>query len=215
MEIKEDLPLIVEQKRFLEDLIEGNIPKVRDLAQKTDEERYRIAREYLPPPYSPLTKEEEEFYGERDFITYLDVTNLQLAWYLIDQPKELRDRVSYLCLRGLREGIFQTAEIFRITDPREVANFGGADIDEKHYDAKEKKMKKTYEKLGDSRFVKRIDLIKESIKKRLEQDLSVRKQLAENNHTFLEYYSGNIAYSVSAGYGRYILTKKLQESGVI
>jgi len=120
MEKTEELPLIVQQKRFLEQLIEGNLDKARELAGLTEEEQYKISDKYFkrsPDFYEDLDKKEKTFIRSSGFHNYLDFNDLFPAWDLRDSSKELRKRVLYLCLRGLREGFRQFMEIHKLINP--------------------------------------------------------------------------------------------------
>lgn len=161
----EEVPLIVEQKRFLADLLE-------------------------PSP-------EKKDYTE------------QPAAYLEDEPREFRDKVLYLCLRGLREGFLQFMDIHRITDPINLTSSRttGFSYNERHYDFDKKEVIKTGS---------RIDTIEECIKKRLLEDPLIRKCLDWNNtQSVFEANCENIASSVASNYVCQIRRKELKKLGLV
>ncbi len=161
MEKLEELPLIVEQKRFLEYLLNPN----------------RI----------------EELH-------YLDPKS-----YLEGEPEEFKERVSFLCLRGLREGLLDLLEINRFSDLSKIAY--SEEYAEKKYDPVKMKMVKTE---------KEIDPIEERIKRRLIEDELVKKYLSWNgSQELFESNCKDIASGVSTHYAYLTREKELKLRGII
>lgn len=202
MEKTEELPLIVKQKRFLENLIEGNLEKARELAGKTDEERYRLALEFLVGPdksklekYMDKSSEDSKF---GNFLTYLDFSGTAPAWDLKDEPKSIRDRVIYLSFKGIREGVLQIAEIYRITDPEKIAKISSTYLRRKFLDPLEKKTEDINEiirrKIG-------VNPIQEEIKKRLLEDPILVNYFSSKRYSELfDVFCSNIALHISRQY---------------
>lgn len=120
MEEKDNVPLIVEQKKFLKDLIEGNLDKVREIAGLTEEERHKRSYEYLEGEVPSSRNEEESYLKSSHFYTYLDESGLILAWNLKNEPKEVCDKVIYLCLRGIRNGVLNFMSAKRVMYPEQI-----------------------------------------------------------------------------------------------
>ena len=118
--MEQEAPLIVEQKRFLEKLLEGNLDKVRELESLPDEEKYKRAYEYWGEEVPSSGDDEEKHLKNPHFYTYLDESGLILAWNLKNEPKKIRDKVIYLCLRGIRDGVLQFMSEKRIMYPEHV-----------------------------------------------------------------------------------------------
>ena len=125
--------------------------------------------------------------------------------YLEGEPKEFSDRLFYLCLRGLRDGISDLLEIKRFSETSQIAY--SEEYEEKRYDPMKKKMKKTGRK---------IDPIEERIKQRLLKDPVAKKYLDwTNSDELFESDCHDIASGVSTHYGHSIRQKELKLKGVI
>ncbi len=176
MEITEEAPLIVAQKRFLEGLIEGNLEKARELAQVSEEERYKRSYEYWGEEVPSSEDEEEKDLKSSHFYTYLDESGLILAWTLRNKPKESRKRVIYLCLRGLRDGILQFMSEKRIIYPEQAFK----------------------ERFSDFFYFKGLE---KHIQDRLARDSTIQKHFdLETSPEFFSYKCKNIARAVVKQY---------------
>ena len=196
MQQTEELPLIVQQKRFLTDLIEGGLSRARELESLPDEERYKRAFEFIVGPdksklkrYMDDSSEDSKF---SNFLIYLESLGIAPAWDLKDEPKSIRDRVVYLSLRGIRKGHLDYMSIFKISDPfsEKLGNFC---FNERNYDFDEKRNKKTGEL---------FDPIKEQIKNELIADQFLRDYFFRNGYS--ELFKGicfNIALHIADAYG--------------
>lgn len=149
---------------------------------------------------------------QKNFLEYLlnpdreeELCYLDPKGYLEGEPKEFTDRVYYLCLRGLREGLLDLLEINRFSDLSKIAYV--EEYAEKKYDPVKIKMVKTG---------KEIDSIEERIKRRLIEDELVKKYLAWNNSQELfESNCRDIASGVSTHFAHLIREKKLKLRGII
>ena len=161
MEIKEELAPVIEQKRFLENLLNPN--RVEELC-------------YLDP-----------------------------KGYIRGEPKEFSDKIFYLCLRGLREGLLDLLEIYRFSNSSKIAYT--EEYEEKTYDPVKKKMKKTGRK---------IDPIEERVKRRLIEDPIIVKYLSwGDNQEIFQSNCENIAMGVSTHFAHLIREKELRLRGII
>ena len=183
MKVKEELPLIVRQKRFLEQLIEGNLEKARELSSLPDEKRAEIARGY---------------WQGIDFDTYLEFLRLTPAWELKYEPEDIRERIIYLSLRGIREGLLQIAEINRIIDPEKIARQGSTYFKRKFMDPLDKAPIDVNEEIS-----KQIGVnpVKEEIKNRLRQDPVLEKYFSSKGYSLLfDGFCSNLALHISRQY---------------
>ncbi len=184
MEVKEEkIPLIIKQRRFLEQLIEGNLDKVKELASLPEEERAKIVRGY---------------WKGIDFDTYLEFLGLTPAWELKDEPKYIRERIIYLSLRGIREGVLQIAEIDRITDPEKIARQGSTYFRRKLLDPLDREPADINEeirrKIG-------INPIREELKKRLVNDPVLNEYFNNKGYTLLfDAFCAGISLGISRQY---------------
>ena len=184
MEVKEEkIPLIIKQRKFLEQLIEGNLDKARELTSLSEEERDKIARNY---------------WQGIDFDDYLEFLGLTPAWELKDEPKDIREKIIYLSLRGIREGILQIAEINRITDPGKIARQGSTYFIRKFMDPLDKEPVDINEeirrKIG-------INPIEEQIKKRLKNDPILNEYFNNKGYTLLfDAFCAGISLGISRQY---------------
>lgn len=145
MEIKEkQIPLIIQQKRFLEDLLRSSPEKI----------------DYLEQP----------------------------ATYLEGEPEEFRKRVFYLCLRGLRDGLFQAMLELEIKTDDPYRVFMELDIS---------------------------DHIGEGVKRRLLEDSTAFKYLAWcNSKEVFEGNCENIARGIAMAYSKQRLEKELKRCSI-
>ncbi len=199
MEVKEEqVPLIVKQKRFLEQLIEGNLEKARKLAQLPEEERYRIAVNYILAPDEAKKCLEENPEQGANFKIYLESIRLAPAWDLKDEPKDIRDRIRNLSLRGIRRGVLQTAEIKRITDPEKITRIGSTYFIRKFMDPLDRKPEDTNEEIR-----KKIGVnpIEEEIKKVLIKDPILKDYFTGRGYELLfDIFCSNVALNISRQY---------------
>ncbi len=127
--------------------------------------------------------------------------------YLEGGPKEFKERILWLCLRGLRDGLLQIAEIYRVTDPLKIASIDGADYEEKAFDHSKGRNIKTGVKL---------DPIQKCVKKRLLEDSLARKYLTWNNSlSIFEANCENIAFSISVHYANLVKQEELKRQHII
>lgn len=200
--MEQEVPLIVKQKRFLENLIKGNLLRARDLASLPDEERFKIAIDYLLGPnkskLEECVNESSEDSKFDNFLVYLDCSGIAPAWDLKDEPKDIVDRVIYLSLRGIRKGVLQIAEIYRITDPEKISKIGSTYLRRKFIDPLEKKTEDINE------FIKKkigINPIQEEIKRRLVRDLVLKAYFSDKGYSELfDGFCSDIALHVSTQY---------------
>ena len=201
MEVKEGkIPLIIKQKRFLEQLIEGNLDKVKELAALSGEERYGLAFEYLvgPKESKKYVDESSDDSKKSNFWTYLESIGLAPAYNLKDEPKDIRKRIIYLSLRGIREGVLQIAEIDRITDPGKIARQGSTYFIRKFMDPLDKEPIDVNEeirrKIG-------INPIQEKIKQRLSEDQILRCYfINKDQYELFDAFCSSIAISIGHQY---------------
>lgn len=199
MEVKEEqVPLIVKQKRFLEQLIEGNLEKARELAQLPEEERDRVAVNYILAPDEAKKCLEENPEQGANFDIYLESTRLAPAWDLKEEPGNIRDRIRNLSLRGIRKGVLQIAEIERITAPEKITRIGSTYFIRKFIDPLDRKPKDTNEeirrKIG-------INPIKEEIKKELIKDPILKGHFTGKGYELLfDIFCSNVALNISRQY---------------
>lgn len=208
----ETIPLIVKQKRFLQDLIENNIPFIRELAQKSKTEKHEIANEYfgyeVEKDNSELSEEKLARYS-REFSTYLEESGLSIVWTLKDKPRELIDRVAYLSLKGLRKGFLQFMEMYGVINPSDLISrkVTGFEYPEKHFDAVKRRTLKT-----------KIDIctIEEAINKELTKDPLVRKYLLfESYPEFFKEDCEKVAREISRHYVHKLQEAELKKIGII
>ena len=198
MEVKEELPLIVRQKRFLEQLIEGNLEKAKELAQFPEEARYEIALKHMLEPEKAKKCLEENPDQEVNFNIYLESIRLSPAWHLREEPKSIRDRVRKLSLFGIRRGVLQIAEIKGISQPERISRLGSTYLIRKFMDPLDGKPEDTNEeirrKIG-------INPIKEEIKKELIKDSVLKDYFTSRGYKVLfDAICSGIALSISRQY---------------
>lgn len=111
-------PLVTRQKQFLKDLLEDKLQIVRRIENLSEDGKRRIIYNHIYGQDKPDLY--EKFWSDKDIDFCIHNSNLIVAWQLKDKSQDLREKIFYLCLRGLREGTLQFMEEARLINPEEV-----------------------------------------------------------------------------------------------